>query len=42
MFKGNQEIDMKRQVKSTVEGNVFYKYSVHVLITQNTESGEPE
>ena len=25
-----------------MELNVFYKYAVHILIPQNTESGEPQ
>ena len=28
--------------KHTVETNIFYNYTVHILIPQNTESGQPE
>ena len=33
---------MKRQLKPTVDLNWFDNYAVNGLITQNTESGEPE
>ena len=37
-----QEIDMKQQVKHTVDLNGFDNYDINSSRPQNTESGKPE
>ena len=41
MLRLKQQIDMKWQVKPTLELNKFFNYSVHILRPQNIEISAP-